>query len=521
MKKKNNTAQLLRRIDALKAEIRGLEKLKSQKDRAEEALRKEQSFLSSVFFSIQDGISVLDRKMRIVLVNPTMERWYAHAMPLVGKKCYVAYHSRTSPCKICPTIRTLKEGGAAREIVPKRAAGGEITGWIDLYSFPLVDIKTKKVIGVIEYVRDITGSRIAEQKVEETLMRFASVIERVDEGITLSDARGHFVIYNSKMGDITGYTMQEANNHGDFLDLLYPDPEERRAARRRLGDVVRSGGVYEAETMIRAKDGTDKTLLISTSLIHHRQEDMFLSVYRDITRFKKIDELKDEFIGTVSHELRTPLSIIKEGISLMLDGIPGRINEQQAKILTSAKLNAERLTRIINDLLDISKIEAGMIEVRKETVVMADLVAQALAPLAAKAKEKNIKLQASLPAKGLRLYADPDRIMQVLTNLLDNAMKFTNEGHIEVAARRMNGGVECSVSDTGIGIAKSEIQRLFGKFEQVERPKPGEKGAGLGLSIAKKIVEMHGGRIWVESEPGRGTRVTFTVPEKKRTRKRR
>ncbi len=513
--KKTTVQKAAEEIKVLKARIKELEELKSGKARAEEELKREESFLASVFFSIQDGISVLDTDMRIVMVNPTMEQWYAHAMPVVGKKCYEAYHSRTTPCEVCPTRRTLNEGGAAREIVPRRGKDGAVTGWFDLYSFPLLDAKTKKPIGAIEYARDITERKAAEEELGETLMRFVAVIERIDEGITLSDAKGHFIIYNSKMGELTGYTMQEANNDRDFLDVLFPDPKERRKAKERLGEVIKSGGVYEVEATVRAKDGTDKTLLISTVLMRRRREDMFLSVYRDITKFKKMDELKDEFIGTVSHELRSPLSIVKEGISLVLDEIPGKINEQQAKVLTGAKVNAERLIRIINDLLDISKIEAGMLEIRKDTVDLAEILKQTITAFGKKAKNKNIELKTDFPEGGIRVYADADRVVQVVTNLLGNAIKFTSRGYIEISAREGRDAVECAVSDTGIGISKDNIPKLFGKFQQFERPESGEKGTGLGLSIARKIVEMHGGTITVDSQAGKGTKVTFTVPKKR------
>jgi diguanylate cyclase (GGDEF)-like protein len=135
--------------------------------RAEKALQDEERFLENVLDSIQDGISVLDKNMNILRVNPAMGKWYAHAMPLVGKKCYQAYHSRTLPCEICPTQKTLKTGKAAYEVVPKCGPKGVIVGWLDLYSFPLVDSKTGKIEGVIEYVRDITERKMAEERLAE------------------------------------------------------------------------------------------------------------------------------------------------------------------------------------------------------------------------------------------------------------------------------------------------------------------------------------------------------------------
>ncbi|MCM8790688.1 MAG: ATP-binding protein [Candidatus Omnitrophica bacterium] len=500
-------------IRSLKARMERLERLRSEKALAEERLKKEESFLSSVFFSIQDGISVLDKDMNIVLVNPTMEHWYSHAMPLVGKKCYTAYHSRRTPCEVCPTRRTLREGGAARQIVPRRGTGGKITGWLDLYSFPLIDAKTKKIIGAIEYVRDITDKRIAEAKIKELLMRLVAVIEHIDEGITLTDSQGHFVIYNSKMGDLTGYSVEEANSFKDFMIKLIPDTEGRDKVRESAEKALENGGVHESEVLIKAKDGTEKTLLISNSLTRHSDEKMLLSVYRDISRYKELDRLKDDFISMVSHELRTPLSIIKEGINIIIDEIPGKINEQQVKILASAKANVERLSRIINDLLDISKIEAGRLDISREKTSLEGLIKQVLGYFENKIKGKGLATGTNFPKEGSDVYADAERITQVVTNLLDNAVKFTDKGRIDITIRRSGRMIECAISDTGIGISRENLPKLFTKFQQFERARrPGDRGTGLGLSIAKKIVEMHGGKIWVESDSGKGTKVTFTLP---------
>ncbi len=134
---------------------------------AEDALKKSERFLSNIFQSIQDGVTVIDLDMKILQVNPTMEKWYAHAMPLVGKKCYEAYHGRDKVCEICPTITTLDNGKAAYEVVPKRTIDGKIIGWLDLYSFPLKDTADDKMNGVIEYVRDVTEKKKVEEKLNK------------------------------------------------------------------------------------------------------------------------------------------------------------------------------------------------------------------------------------------------------------------------------------------------------------------------------------------------------------------
>ena len=231
-------------------------------------------------------------------------------------------------------------------------------------------------------------------------------------------------------------------------------------------------------------------------------------------KLQELDQLKSDFISTVSHELRTPLSITKEGINLILDEIPGKINKKQSEILSTAKNNIERLTRIINQLLDVSKIESGKIKLKRELISIKNLIRQIAYSFEDRIKDKGLKLKVKLPKKEVDIYADRDRIIQVLTNLVYNAIKFTKAGFIEVSLRDGKNKVECSVADTGVGISKKDLPDVFSKFQQFGRAAgPGEKGTGLGLSIAKDIVEMHNGKIWINSQLNKGTKFTFTLPK--------
>ncbi len=228
---------------------------------------------------------------------------------------------------------------------------------------------------------------------------------------------------------------------------------------------------------------------------------------------KKIDEMKSEFVAMVSHELRTPLSIIKHGVGMLLGGISGEINEQQREVLTIATHNIERLTRIINDLLDLAKIEAGKITVRKKDISLEQVVRHVVDSFRAKAEERGIAVKMCYPAEERTVCADADRITQVLTNLVGNALQFIEQGHITLSVEFKSDEAWITVADTGPGIDAEHIARVFDKFHQAGRePGPGEKGTGLGLSIARGIVQLHGGRIWAESVPGQGSRFTFSLP---------
>lgn len=234
----------------------------------------------------------------------------------------------------------------------------------------------------------------------------------------------------------------------------------------------------------------------------------------DITEREMADRMKDEIISTVSHELRTPLSITKEGISLILEGIVGEVSEKQTKILTTAKHNINRLGRIINELLDVSKFESGKVVMRRQMtdlITLAETVVGSFRPTIERAKE--IDFETEYSKSGIMLYVDPDKIAQVFTNLLANAFRFTEKGSVKLSIKNKGDKVECRVSDTGKGLKKSELPRVFDKFQQFGRVAGmGDKGTGLGLSITKSILDLHKGSIAVDSQYGHGTEVTFTLP---------
>jgi PAS domain S-box-containing protein len=237
-------------------------------------------------------------------------------------------------------------------------------------------------------------------------------------------------------------------------------------------------------------------------------------ILTDITKEKEVDHIKSELISKVSHELRTPLSIIKDGIALICDGVLGPLQTDQQEIIIRVKKNSDRLARLINDLLDMSQIDSGRMTLKKSLVNISALVAEVLASFQDQAKNKKIELTTKLSQNILPLYLDRDRISRVFTNLVGNSIKFTPEyGRIIVGIKDNGNEVEVIISDTGIGISADNIPGLFDRFSQFNRfYGPGERGTGLGLPIAREIIEMHGGRIWVESEPKKGSTFSFTLP---------
>jgi signal transduction histidine kinase len=231
-------------------------------------------------------------------------------------------------------------------------------------------------------------------------------------------------------------------------------------------------------------------------------------------RLQELDMLKSAFVSTVSHELRTPMTSIKGYVDNMQDGLAGALTEKQGYYLERVRYHVERLTRMINDLLDLATIEAGKVKLRVGDVRVRTLVTEVAESFQRMAQEKGVVLRTDCSADLPVVRGDQDKLQQVLTNLVQNAIKFAPAGgEVRVESRLGDGGaVQISVSDTGRGIPPHELDRVFDRFYRGESAPTEERGSGLGLPIAKNLVELHGGRIWVESTPGQGSRFFFTVP---------
>ena len=233
---------------------------------------------------------------------------------------------------------------------------------------------------------------------------------------------------------------------------------------------------------------------------------------------QEADRLKSQFLANMSHELRTPLNSIIGYTKLMLDGLEGPINEEQREDLRIVYTNSKHLLQLINDLLDLSRIEAGKIVLSYQTFTISELLAEVIPGIEQLVREKGIALVTSVDPSIDYLYADKGKTRQVLINILGNAVKFTNEGSIELNVAETDTDFVFSATDTGIGIKKEHLEVIFDRFEQVGPAQiAGYEGTGLGLTISKQFVEMQGGRIWAESEPGKGSTFSFTLPKKRVT----
>jgi len=230
-------------------------------------------------------------------------------------------------------------------------------------------------------------------------------------------------------------------------------------------------------------------------------------------KLQEVDTMKTDFFAHMSHELRTPLASIKEGTSMLLDGVGGEISEKQRRILSIINQESNRLIHQVNSLLDLAKMEAGMFQIPLSSTDPAGLIQQtldALAPLAEAKKISIVNTIGSLPP----VTADRERILQAFRNIIGNAIKFTpSNGRIELRADIADGQVRFAVQDNGIGISRADLDRIFLRFEQIIPAKGGNiKGTGLGLAIVKQIIIAHGGKIWATSQEGKGSTFYISLP---------
>lgn len=233
---------------------------------------------------------------------------------------------------------------------------------------------------------------------------------------------------------------------------------------------------------------------------------------RDITRLRELDRLKSEFVLTASHELRTPLTSVSITMDLLMETAAAKLTDKERELLAACHEDVQRLRALVNDLLDLSKIEAGKLDLAFEQVQPSFLFDQALAVMTPQAEAKNLELKLEIPGDLPAVKVDPNKIVWVIVNLLANAVRHTPEGgHIRVKGERVGGQVHLSVSDDGEGVPYEIQSRIFDKFVQIKRD-GGAGGSGLGLAICKEVVRAHRGTIWLDSVPGQGSTFTFTIP---------
>jgi len=456
-------------------------------------------------------------------------------------------------------LETLRRGDRVdhTEVSRKHKNGKKIL--VSLSLSPIVDADGN-IIGIAKIARDITErtesatalesgrlrlNLLTEQEANSRAemlaeRRFRELIENAPDAILQVDPSGAIVIANRTAETLFGYTRQELM--GQTVDMLVP--AAHRAAHPHHREAFANAGLTRPmglalELFAQRRDGSKFPVEISLSPMKTESGVYITAVIRDVTERKltehrvrtlqesymtelearhkeaeRLNQLKSEFMASISHELRTPLHTIIGFAELLAEQSDGPLNFKQQRFLHHIHVDSEHLLGLINDVLDLSRIEAGGLHLRTEPVGVIKIIAESITAIQPYADSRNVTIRMGDIDTGVTVLADPMRLRQILYNLLSNGAKFTEAGgEVDVNAVVEDDTVRITVSDTGLGIPPEECTRIFDKFYQVGFTPVGvREGTGLGLAICKQLVEMQNGKIWVESEPGKGSQFHFTLP---------
>jgi len=388
----------------------------------------------------------------------------------------------------------------------------------------LLDEKVSEKVGMVKKELTEKYGKLVEEKSKEAAeaqKRFKSTLseKKQTEAIVRSVAAGVVVV----------------NNKGEVM-LMNPAAEKLldTTKEKKMGKSL-TEGTTEAQLVSMAKstsldgetdieidgqENTKKVLRSSSAVIEDEngQTVGMVTVLNDVTKQKEIDDMKNQFLSNVTHELRNPIGAVKQSIAVILEETAGPLTDPQRKFLSNAKRNLERLGALIDDILDLSQLEAKKMEINPKPTAISSVVDEVCETLDTWIKNKEITLEKDVQKDLPEINVDPDRIIQILINIISNAIKFTpKSGTITIGSKlsEEKDFIEMSVADTGIGIPKNDLPKIFGKFHQAKNRAEGDKsGTGLGLAIVQELVDLHGGTINVDSEEGKGTTFTFTLPVK-------
>ena len=479
---------------------------------AEEARARVELILNSA----GDGIFGLSREGVVTFVNPAAVALLgSRAEDLIGRPVHELVHhsadgSRHSPTE-CPLLAWPQDG-------KEPTVRADVFWRRDGASFPVQFSATptredREAIGAVVSFTDVTESKRAERELRRSQTQLAQAQRIAHIGSWEWDIRAHRVEWSDELYRIFGVKQDDlGQTYESFVAAVHPDDAE--LVEERVRAALSDRKPFEFDHRIVRPDGTVRVLRAIGKVIvdDSGEATRLIGVMQDVTEQREVERIKDEFTSLVSHELRTPLTSIRGALGLLAGGVFGTLSPKGQRMLDIAVANSDRLVRLINDILDIERMESGKVAMFKQACDAGELAHRAADEMQAMADGAGVGL--SVSGQGSQVWADPDRLMQTLTNLISNAIKFSPRGGtVSVTVEASGEEVVFRVRDEGRGIPPDKLEAIFGRFQQVDASDSRDKGGtGLGLAICRTIVEQHGGRIWAESTFGAGSTFFFTVP---------
>lgn len=357
-----------------------------------------------------------------------------------------------------------------------------------------------------------------EKKKRETLTRdlekFKLALDNISDQVVIADAKG-IMLYANKtvMEKITGYKIEDAI--GKKAGVLWKTPMPKEYYKKFWHTIKTEKKSFVGEIKNKRKNGEVYTATLNVSPVLDKDGKLlfFIGIERDITKEKEIDRAKSEFLAIASHELRTPLTAIDGLISMILDGEYGAITENIRQPLKDTSSSSERLIHLVNDLLSLSRMQAGKMKYALSCFNIDEVIKNTVHLLQPLSIQKGLDLTATKLDSSI-VSGDLDKVKEILNNLIGNAINFTDKGSIIVSTKVDKNMVEISITDTGIGIAKEDISKLFGQFQQLGSGQGNLGSTGLGLNISKEMARKMGGDLWLEkTEVGVGSTFVFAIPK--------
>jgi two-component system, NtrC family, sensor histidine kinase KinB len=388
-----------------------------------------------------------------------------------------------------------------------KMAGGDLNAKVPVSSRDEVGVLAAEYNRMAERIRQLRSSDMGKLLMAQQTTEAA--IDSLYDPVIVTDGEGCVTKLNPAAEEIFG---SEKENTGKHVGEVARDVRIAGAVAEALESQRPVAGEGMSSVLPLAVDGSERAFRLRTTPMRDNGHHLLgaVTILEDITHLREIDRLKSEFIATASHELRTPLTSVQMGVHLLLEGALGELTDQQNEVLQACRQDCERLDKLMRDLLDLSKIEAGESQPQLAWISAKDLLTTAINELRPQVEAKGLELKVSIPVDLPPVSVDQLQIERVISNLVVNALRHTKNGEITISAEQRDNHVAISVADTGSGIPTEYLPHVFDKFVQVPDAPTG--GAGLGLTISKSIVEAHGGQISVQSQVGRGSSFTFTLP---------